>query len=220
MKIWIGALILLTFFGSVGLAKPEIALNIPEYTLRLVDGAVVLKEYEVAVGTVVEPTPVGKFAVFYKEKNPTWYPASGFEDKTPVPPGPDNPLGSRWIEFAPAFGIHGTHKIWTVDYPVSGGCLRMFNPDVEELYELVEIGTPVVIAYETITFLEKADGLYVRIFADIYEKGTSSREKYLALLAPFRERYRLISEPVWPVKADFAKPYERKIGIRKNVVKS
>ena len=66
MKIWIGALILLTFFGSVGLAKPEIALNIPEYTLRLVDGAVVLKEYEVAVGTVVEPTPVGKFAVFYK----------------------------------------------------------------------------------------------------------------------------------------------------------
>lgn len=215
MKVIGWTLALLLLLSPNVLAKQEVVLNIPEYTLRLVDGNTVIKEYEVAVGTPVEPTPVGNFAVFYKEKNPTWVPASGFVDKTPVPPGPDNPLGSRWIEFAPAFGIHGTHKVWTVDYPVSGGCVRMYNPDVEELYEAVEIGTPVRIVYETITLAEKKDGLYVRIFADIYEKGTTSRDKYLALLAPFQERYQLIKEPVWPVQVDFAKIYEQKIGIRK-----
>ena len=209
------ALVLLVLCGSSALAKPEVVLNIPEYTLRLVEGKIVLKEYEVAVGTSIEQTLVGKFAVFFKEKNPTWYPASGFVDKTPVPPGPDNPLGSRWIEYAPACGIHGTHKVWTVDYPVSGGCVRMYNPDVEELYELVEIGTPVTVVYETITLVEKKDGLYVKIFSDIYEKGTTSREKYLAMLVPFTERYQLISEPSWPVKVDFAQIYEKKIGVVK-----
>ena len=215
MKRWLLTLALLVAFSSSASAKPEVLLNIPEYTLRLMDGNTVVREYEVAVGTAIEQTPVGKFTVFFKEKNPTWYPASGFEDKTPMPPGPDNPLGSRWFEFAPAFGIHGTHKLWTVDYPVSGGCVRMYNPDVEELYDLVDIGTPVIVTYETITFVEKPDGLYVRIFADIYDKGTSSREKYLALLVPFLDRYRLVSEPVWPVKVDLAKPYERKIGVPK-----
>ena len=198
---------------STAFAKPEIVLNIPEYTLQLIDGQRVLKQYEVAVGTSIEQTPVGKFAVFYKEINPTWYPASGFVDKTPVPPGPDNPLGSRWIEFAPAFGIHGTHKVWTVDYPVSGGCVRMYNPDVEELYELVDIGTPVTVTYETITLLEKNDGLYVRIFSDIYDKNTTTREKYLELIVPFKNRYKFINEPVWPVKVEFAQIVELKIGV-------
>ncbi|MHC1762220.1 MAG: L,D-transpeptidase [Negativicutes bacterium] len=212
-------LVLLVLCSSIALAKPEVVLNIPEYTLRLVEGKTVLKEYEVAVGTSIEQTLVGKFAVFFKEKNPTWYPASGFVDKTPVPPGPDNPLGSRWIEYAPAFGIHGTHKVWTVDYPVSGGCVRMYNPDVEEFYELVEIGTSVTVVYETITMVEKKDGLYVKIFSDIYEKGTTSREKYLAMIVPFFERYQLIGEPAWPVKVDFAQIYERKIGILKSGIK-
>jgi hypothetical protein len=219
MRMIVLTLVLLFFCSSSALAKPEVILNIPEYTLRLVEGNKVQKEYEVAVGTWNEQTPVGKFAVFFKEKNPTWYPASGFVDKTPVPPGPDNPLGSRWIEFAPYFGIHGTHKVWTVDYPVSGGCVRMYNPDVEELYEIVEIGTPVTIVYETLALVENKDGLYVRIFADIYEKGTTSREKYLAMLEPFKDRYKIINEPVWPVKVDFNKIYEKKIGVAKTGIK-
>jgi len=208
---WI--LVLFSLSTSVAFASPEVVLNIPEYTLRLVDGQKVLKRYDVAVGTSIEQTPVGKFSVFFKEINPTWYPASGFVDKTPVPPGPDNPLGSRWIEFAPAFGIHGTHKLWTVDYPVSGGCVRMYNPDVEELYELVDIGTSVIIVYETITLLEKNDGLYVRIFPDIYERNTTTRKKYLELIEPFKNRYKFIKEPAWPVKVELDKPFEMKVAV-------
>jgi hypothetical protein len=214
MRIIIEVLLCLVLCTSIVFAKPEIILNIPEYTLRLIDGKTILKQYEVAVGTPIEQTPVGKFAVTFKEVNPTWYPASGFVDKTPVPPGPDNPLGSRWIEFAPGFGIHGTYKVWTVDYPVSGGCVRMYNPDVEELYSLVDIGTPVSTLYETITFAEKKDGLYVRIFSDIYEKSSTTREKYTALIAPYKDQYKFIGEPSWPVKVDFAKIYELKVGIR------
>ncbi len=93
----------------------------------------------------------------------------------------------------------------------------MYNPDVEELYALVEIGTPVTIIYETITLVEKKDGLYVRIFSDIYEKNTTSREKYLTLVAPFKNRYKFINEPAWPVKVDFSKVYELKIGTHASV---
>lgn len=213
MRNIILTLVWLMLFTTSAFAKPEIVLNIPEYTLRLIDGDTVLKEYEVAVGTYEDQTPIGSFAVFFKEVNPTWYPGSKVKDRTPVPPGPDNPLGRRWIEFAPAYGIHGTHKLWTVEYPISRGCVRMYNPDVEELYALVDIGTPVTVIYETITVVEKKDGLYVRIFSDIYEKHTTSRGKYLALIAPFKSQYGLIHEPVWPVEVDFAQVYELKIGV-------
>ena len=214
MRIITLMLTLLILCSSSALAKPEIVLNIPEYTLRLIEGNSILKEYDVAIGTAEDQTPVGDFAVSFKEVNPTWYPGSKVADRTPVPPGPENPLGRRWIEFAPAYGMHGTHKLWTVEYPISRGCVRMYNPDVEELYELVEIGTPVTVIYETITLSEKDDGLYVRIFSDIYERNTTSRQKYLELTAPFKKRYVLTHEPVWPADVDFGEVYETKIGVR------
>jgi len=213
MRIIIMTLVSLIISCSSLMASPEIVLNIPEYKLRLMDGTLVVKEYEVAVGTHEDQTPIGKFAVTFKEVNPTWIPTSKVADKTPVPPGPKNPLGRRWIEFAPAYGIHGTHKLWTVEYPISRGCVRMYNPDVEELFELVTIGTPVRIVYETISFVEKNDGLYVRIFPDIYKNDTTSQRKYLAKLAPFKKDYLMLKEPVWPVNVAFAKVYELKIGV-------
>ena len=202
----------LILWSSEALASPEIVLNVPEYTLRLVDGNKVLKKYDVAIGTFEDQTPIGKFAVIFKEVNPTWYPGSKVANKTPVPPGPNNPLGRRWIEFAPSYGIHGTHKLWTVEYPISRGCVRMYNPDVEEIFELVGVGTPVTIVYETIAVEERKDGLYVRFFSDIYERNTSTKEKYLDLLAPYRSRYKLEKEPEWPVEVDFAEIFEFRAG--------
>jgi L,D-transpeptidase ErfK/SrfK len=85
---------------------------------------------------------------------------------------------------------------------------------VEELYALVDIGTPVTVVYETMTLAEKPDGLYVRIFSDIYERKTTTREKYLALIAPYANQYRFIKEPAWPVTVEFPKINELKIGVR------
>lgn len=199
------------------LARPEIQLNIPEYVLRLVDNGNILREYHVAVGTPYEPTPTGKFIIAYKEKNPTWYPGSGFADKTPVPPGPGNPLGTRWIEFLPAYGIHGTDKAWSIEYPVSGGCIRMYNQDVEELYELVDIGTPLTITYQTLVIAEKADGLYLTVYADIYKQNTLTKDLVHNLLSSYRSRYPLLTEPSWPIVVEF--PAERRIKLADAPVK-
>ena len=63
-----------------------------------------------------------------------------------MPPGPDNPLGTRWMGLtAPGVGIHGTDAPASIGYSVSHGCIRMQIPEAEWLFERVQIGTPVVI---------------------------------------------------------------------------
>jgi lipoprotein-anchoring transpeptidase ErfK/SrfK len=99
--------------------------------------------YSVAIGAPGFPTPTGVFEVTEMYKNPTWIPpnspwAKGLE---PIPPGPGNPLGTRWIgTSAPAIGFHGTPQDWSIGTAASHGCLRMHIPDVEKLYEQVEVG--------------------------------------------------------------------------------
>jgi hypothetical protein len=107
-----------------------------------------VRKFSVAVGTPSHPTPVGNFRVISKEKNPTWDPPNSpwAEGLGPVPPGPGNPLGTRWIgTSAPAIGIHGTPQPWTVGTAASHGCIRMYMREVEWLFERVRIGTPVFI---------------------------------------------------------------------------
>lgn len=199
------ALYLLLSLGSDVFAAPEIRINIPEFTLRLYDGTQLLREYNVALGTPYEPTPTGHYKVFYKEKNPIWTPGDNFTDRTPVPPGPNNPLGSRWIEFKPAYGIHGTNKDWDIEYPVSGGCIRMHNADVQELYDIADIGTPVIIHYETLVFTEKDGFLLLTVLPDIYRLGTNNAQHFQANFSRFTSLYALlpgikITDPLSPVQ--------------------
>jgi lipoprotein-anchoring transpeptidase ErfK/SrfK len=104
--------------------------------------------FPIAVGTSDHPTPTGNFRVIQKQKNPTWFPpdspwAAGLG---PVPPGVNNPLGTRWIgTSAPAIGMHGTPQSGSIGSRASHGCIRMYVRDAERLYELVSIGTPVYI---------------------------------------------------------------------------
>jgi lipoprotein-anchoring transpeptidase ErfK/SrfK len=62
-----------------------------------------------------------------------------------VPPGPDNPLKARWMGFLGGAGIHGTDDVGSLGGAASHGCVRMSIPDVIELYERVDVGTPVYI---------------------------------------------------------------------------
>lgn len=105
-----------------------------------------IRSFSVAVGTPSHPTPRGIFHVIQKQKNPTWSPPDSpwAEGLGPIPPGPGNPLGTRWIgTSAPAIGIHGTYADWSVGTAASHGCLRMHIPEVEWLYNYVRIGTVV-----------------------------------------------------------------------------
>jgi lipoprotein-anchoring transpeptidase ErfK/SrfK len=102
----------------------------------------------VAIGQAEYPTPTGTYKIVTKQKNPTWNPPDSpwAEGLGQIPPGPGNPLGTRWIgTSAPAIGIHGTYADYSIGTAASHGCLRMHIPDVEELYEDVAVGMPVEI---------------------------------------------------------------------------
>lgn len=197
MRILLCLLILLGSYINTGFAQMEIYVNIPAYTLTLIDtdNSQVIKEYNIAVGTPYEQTPTGTFHIFFKEKYPTWIPGANFNEHDPVAPGPDNPLGTRWMEFKTNYGIHGTNKGWDISYPVSGGCIRMQDADACDLYEKVDIGTPVVIRYETMLLVEKPDGLYLKVLPDIYNTQANTPEHFMMLIQPYMQKYTVIQVP-------------------------
>jgi lipoprotein-anchoring transpeptidase ErfK/SrfK len=117
--------------------------------LFLYAGTKLRRTFAVATGQSIYPTPRGRWQIVVKWKNPWWYPpvndtwAKGLK---PVPPGPSNPLGTRWMGLnAPGVGIHGTDEPGSIGYSASHGCIRMQVPDAEWLFDHVDVGTTVYI---------------------------------------------------------------------------
>jgi lipoprotein-anchoring transpeptidase ErfK/SrfK len=128
---------------------PVIVVDRAKNALKLYDSRRLVRTIPVATGQAIYPTPAGIFKIVDKQKNPWWYPptydawAHGLK---PVPPGPDNPLGTRWMGLSvPGVGIHGTDEPTSIGYSASHGCIRMHVPDAEWLFSRVATGTPVVI---------------------------------------------------------------------------
>ena len=116
--------------------------------LNLYDGMKLRRTFGVATGESRYPTPLGSFQIVVKWRNPWWYPPQSdwAKDAKPIPPGPGNPLGTRWMGISsPAVGIHGTPDPASIGYSVSHGCIRMLIPEVEWLFNQVDVGTPVYI---------------------------------------------------------------------------
>jgi hypothetical protein len=107
------------------------------------------RSFRIATGQASYPTPTGKFEIVVKQRNPWWYPPQGSawaDGAQPIPPGPGNPLGTRWMGIsAPYVGIHGTPDSASIGYSASHGCVRMLIPEVEWLFERVDVGPPVFI---------------------------------------------------------------------------
>ena len=119
------------------------------YLYRVGTNVKVMREFHVATGRSEYPTPLGKFEIVTKWLNPWWYPPAGSAwaaDSKPIPPGPGNPLGTRWMGLsAPYVGIHGTPDAASIGYSASHGCIRMLIPQAEWLFTQVDVGTPVFI---------------------------------------------------------------------------
>src|SRR5262245_3097546 len=116
--------------------------------LLFFDDAKFVRWFGVATGQSAYPTPLGSYEVVNMQRNPWWYPppSDWAADSDPVPPGPGNPLGTRWMGLsAPYVGIHGTPDAASIGYSASHGCIRMRIADAEWLFRHVEIGTPVFI---------------------------------------------------------------------------
>ena len=127
---------------------PVIVIRRNSNRLLLYDGMKFRRFFAVATGQSQYPTPLGRFTIVVKWRNPWWYPpnSSWAAGQQPIPPGPDNPLGTRWMGLsAPGVGIHGTPSDASIGYSVSHGCIRMHIPQAEWLFNHVDIGTTVFI---------------------------------------------------------------------------
>ena len=101
----------------------------------------VIKTYTVSTGKN-NSTPLGNFKIVNKLENPTWYKTGAIIE----PNDPDNLLGSRWMGFdLDSYGIHGTNKPEELGQQITLGCVRMNNEDVEELFDIVPVGTEALI---------------------------------------------------------------------------
>ena len=129
-----------------------IVVRLSENRLYLYDGLDLAAKFSVATGQPKYPTPQGHFSIINKRINPTWVnPAKKtWGKKAPdfIPPGPDNPLGTRALDLnAPGIRIHGTPDDASIGHYASHGCIRMHISDSEDLFGRVGVGTPVVIAW-------------------------------------------------------------------------
>lgn len=108
------------------------------------------KTYTVAVGQQGLETPAGLYHILDKQVDPSWHvPNSAWAGSLAgqvIPPGPDDPIKSRWMAVYNGAGIHGTDELYSLGQAASHGCIRMAIPDVIELYDETPLNTPVFIA--------------------------------------------------------------------------
>ena len=127
---------------------PVIVINRGLNTLQLFNGESLVRSFHVATGRSQYPTPSGTFRIVDMQTNPWWRPPDSEWAKglKPIPPGPGNPLGTRWMGLsAPGVGIHGTPDAASIGYSASHGCIRMLIPEATWLFDHVQLGTPVLI---------------------------------------------------------------------------
>lgn len=129
--------------------KTVLVVDIMGNTLSWYNQDTLVKTYYVATGEPKYPTPLGKFYIIRKEENPVWI-NPNVEWSKDMPPrieaGPGNPLGVRALVTSAAGGtvlIHGTANLTPGLY--SHGCIRMANWAVLELFDHVNVGTPLFI---------------------------------------------------------------------------
>ena len=131
-----------------GASSRVIVIDRGRNVLSLYNGTKLWQQFHVATGQAAYPTPAGRFHIVVKWVNPWWYPPASpwAAGESPVPPGPGNPLGTRWMGLsAPGVGIHGTPQPQSIGYSLSHGCIRMLIPQAEWLFNHVDIGTTVFI---------------------------------------------------------------------------
>jgi lipoprotein-anchoring transpeptidase ErfK/SrfK len=127
-----------------------ITINRGAFKLTLYHDLKPVKTYTIAVGQQGLETPAGRYNIQDKQVNPSWHvPNSAWAGDLAgrvIPPGPQDPIKARWMGIAGGAGIHGTDDVGSLGSAASHGCIRMAIPDVEALFDKVEVGDPVFIA--------------------------------------------------------------------------
>jgi L,D-transpeptidase ErfK/SrfK len=149
--------------------------------------------FPVGIGDFGTETPLGTYSIVEKIRNPPWIVPPSIRKEKPdlppvVPPGPDNPLGSRALRLSrTTFLIHGTDTPWGIGTRNSHGCIRMYEEDVIRLYGMVDPGTPVTIVNEPVKTAVSKGKVYLEVHdygdgADLYRAAWKllARKRLLA----------------------------------------
>lgn len=127
----------------------QIVISLPDRRLYLMEEGAESRSFPVAIGRPGVAIPLGDTTVVRKRRNPTWHPTASQRRAKPslplsVPPGPSNPLGKFALDLGwAAIAIHGTNEPGSIGRRVSSGCFRMMPSDIETLFAVAEVGTPV-----------------------------------------------------------------------------
>ncbi|HEY7774991.1 MAG TPA: L,D-transpeptidase family protein [Kineobactrum sp.] len=137
------------------------------------DGTASVGVYAISIGRDGRETPLASARVTRKAKHPSWYPPDSIRREREqngqvlppvVPPGPDNPLGTRAIYLdLPSYLIHGTNRPLGIGMQVTAGCVRMYPEDIEYLFAQVAIGSKVQIVHQPVKAGLSGDVLYVEV---------------------------------------------------------
>lgn len=125
--------------SSIADGKPSprlVLVSIPDRKVAVIQDGAVIATFSVAVGAAATPSPTGEFTIVSRVTHPTYY-----HSGTVIPPGKDNPLGTRWVGLSQkGYGIHGTNVPRSIGHAQSHGCIRLRNRDMEKLFTMVRAG--------------------------------------------------------------------------------
>lgn len=189
--------------------RKGLVLNVPEmrlyfYPPREPLQPAVVHTFPVSIGRMDWSTPLGHTQIVEKTENPSWRPPRSILDESAsngktlpqvVPPGPNNPLGKFALRLGiPGYLIHSTNKPYGVGMRVTHGCVRLYPEDIELLYPLVPVGTPVMIIDQPVKVGWLADQLYIEIHPPLAENRSqqSVKERAQQLIELESQKRRLV----------------------------
>lgn len=173
-----------------------IVLNIAEYRMYYYPGNGKVYSFAHGVGRQDWKTPLGRTTVQKKVKDPVWRPPESIRrehaamgDFLPevVPAGIHNPLGlyALYLNLPGDYRIHGTDvdKIYGIGMQITHGCVRMYPEDIEQLFQMVDVGTTVHIVKQPIKVGWLNNVLYVEAHPDLEGEETTLEQRLATTLA-------------------------------------
>lgn len=165
--------------------RTGLVINLPEMRLYYFPKAIKgekprVMTYPISIGRMDWKTPIGKTSIIRKQKDPTWTPPQSLREEALandgkilpdiVPAGPDNPLGRYALYLGiPGYLIHSTNKPFGVGMRVTHGCIRMYPENIDALFAIIPIGTPVNIVNQPIKLGWIDKNLYIELSPPLEE---------------------------------------------------
>lgn len=190
-------------FVLPGAPREGVVVNIAEYRLYHYyrqNGQQMISTFPISIGRMDWSTPIGRWVVTAKQKDPAWYPPESIRREhlqdgrgvlaKVVPPGPDNPLGRYAMRLsASGYLIHGTNRPVGVGMQVTHGCIRMYPEDIEWLFPQVPVNTPVAIINQPYKFGWSGNDIYLEVHPPL-EDDRLTRDREMTALT---EQYVLLT---------------------------